>query len=71
MLSADDTVRVRVVGGRFPQEYEAEVSYDGGRNAMLSPRQEVTISCAMVEARLIRLGEESFLDILSRKMRDR
>ena len=71
VLSADDTVRVRVVGGRFPQEYEAEVSYDGGRNAMLSPRQEVTISCAMVEARLIRLGEESFLDILSRKMRDR
>ena len=71
VLSADDTVRVRVVGGRFPQEYEAEVSFDGGRTKMLGPRQEVTVSCATVEARFIRLGEESFLDILSRKMRDR
>ncbi len=71
VLSADDTVRVRVVGGRFPQEYEAEVSYDGGRSGLLKSLQEVNISCASVEARLIRLGEESFLDILSRKMRDR
>ncbi len=71
VLSADDTVRVRTVGGRFPQEYEAEVSYDGGRTARLKPCQEVTISCASVEAKLIRLGEESFLDILSRKMKDR
>ncbi|MBQ7564794.1 MAG: NAD(+)/NADH kinase [Lachnospiraceae bacterium] len=68
VLSAEDTVRIRVLGGRSPQEYEAGVSCDGGRMAKLGVGSEVEICCAEVETRLIRLGKESFLDLLSRKL---
>ena len=71
VLSADDTIRVRVVGGRFPQEFEAGVSSDGAGFDKLKALDEVTVSSAQAEAKMIRFGQESFLDILSRKMKDR
>lgn len=69
VLSSEDVIRVRVIGGRFGQEFEAGVSCDGGRTDRLRAAQEVTVCRAEVETRLIRLKEESFLDTLSRKMK--
>ncbi len=71
VLSPDDVIKVRVLGGRFSQEYEACVSCDGGETDTLRESAEVLICCADIEAKLIKLREESFLDILSRKIKDR
>ena len=68
VLSADDIIKIRVLGGRFAQEYEAGASCDGGATVCLKAGSEVEIRCAEVETKLLRLGKESFLDHLSRKL---
>ncbi|MCR4739867.1 MAG: NAD(+)/NADH kinase [Lachnospiraceae bacterium] len=69
VLSAEDEIRVRVIGGRFLREYEALVSFDGGVNMDLKAGDEVIVKKASVSTRMIRLSKESFLNTLGRKMR--
>ncbi|MCR4655744.1 MAG: NAD(+)/NADH kinase [Lachnospiraceae bacterium] len=71
VLDSGDSVRVKVAGRGFSPEHEALVCFDGGSTELLKPFDEVEVTCADVEAKLIKLREESFLDILSKKMRDK
>ncbi|MCR5107377.1 MAG: NAD(+)/NADH kinase [Lachnospiraceae bacterium] len=69
VLSAEDEVSVKVIGGKFIHDPEADVSFDGGKNKHLRSNDTVTVRKASVKTRIIRLSKESFLDILGRKMR--
>ncbi|MCR5734361.1 MAG: NAD(+)/NADH kinase [Lachnospiraceae bacterium] len=69
VLSAEDEIRIKVLGGRFLREYEASVSFDGGVNMNLKAGDEVVVKKALVSTKMIRLDKESFLYTLGRKMK--
>lgn len=68
VLSADDTVVIRMVRPSGRPERTAEVYFDGGGDYTLSTDDEVVIRKAAASIRLIKLNKESFLEVLSRKM---
>ena len=47
------------------------VSFDGSSNTLLRAEESVTISKASIRARLIRLGNRSFPQVVREKLRDR
>ncbi|MCR4922551.1 MAG: NAD(+)/NADH kinase [Lachnospiraceae bacterium] len=69
ILSARDEIRIRVIKGKYKKEFEAAASFDGGNEIFLRASEDVLIKKADVRTRIIKLRKESFLNILSRKMR--
>ena len=68
VLSAADTVVIRMVRPSGRPQRTAEVYFDGGGDFTLSTDDEVIIRKADASIRLIKLNKESFLEVLSRKM---
>lgn len=64
VLSPNDTIRVEVLSGRG----EAEASFDGGAEIELSDGASIEISKAGIYTEIIKLGKESFVEVISRKM---
>ncbi len=68
VLSAADTVVIRVADRPGRPARSTSVYFDGGAGHELSLGDEVVISKADSSVTLIKLSEESFLEVLSRKM---
>ena len=68
VLSAADTVVIRITKRPGRPERGASVYFDGGKGHPLSEGDEVVISRAVSSVTLIKLSKESFLEVLSRKM---
>ena len=68
VLSAKDTVVVKLAKRSGRRQKSAGVYFDGGSDLTLSGDDSVAISKASSSIRLIKLSKESFLEVLSRKM---
>lgn len=69
VLSAEDTVVIRMDKSSQRRGLCAGVYFDGGDESSLSYGDEVVIRRAGASIKLIKLNKESFLEVLSRKMR--
>lgn len=69
VLSADDEIRVEICDSKYKHEYEACVSCDGAAAINLAAGDAVNIRRADAVTGIIKMSRESFLDILSRKLR--
>ena len=68
MLSADDEIVVEIPTGKEGKAAQVEASFDGSHQMMLQTGDRITISKWEKEAVFLKLNQESFLEILSRKM---
>ncbi len=68
VLSAADTVVIRMTKPSGRRERTAGVYFDGSIDFPLANEDEVIIKRAEASIRLIKLSKESFLEVLSRKM---
>lgn len=68
VLSAKDTVVIKMDRPRTMRERQAEVYFDGIGDETLSNGDGIVIRKAQVSVNLIKLSKESFLEVLSRKM---
>jgi len=68
VLSAADTVVIRMVRPSGRPEREAGVYFDGIERGRLATDDEIVIKRADDSIKLIKLNKESFLEVLSRKM---
>ncbi|MCR5474155.1 MAG: NAD(+)/NADH kinase [Lachnospiraceae bacterium] len=68
VLSANDTVVIKMDRSRTMRERQAEVYFDGIEDEKLSNGDSIVIKKAKVSVELIKLSKESFLEVLSRKM---
>ena len=70
VLSKDDEIVVEIPAGREGKIQEVEASFDGSHQMMLQTGDRITITKWEKEAVFLKLNQESFLEILSRKMRE-
>ena len=68
VLSAEDTVVIKMEKPEQRRGISAGVYFDGGDEMSLSAGDEVVIKKAGASIKLIKLNKESFLEVLSRKM---
>lgn len=68
ILRAEDKIVIRVRERVNREAQPMEVCFDGNRNLMLKPGDEVHITQSNMITSIIKLKETSFLDVLSRKM---
>lgn len=68
VLSADDEIVVEIPTGKEGKAAQVEASFDGSHQMMLQTGDRITISKWEKEAVFLKLNQESFLEILSRKM---
>lgn len=68
ILRAEDKIVIRVRERENREAQPMEVCFDGNRNLMLKPGDEVHITQSNMITSIIKLKETSFLDVLSRKM---
>ena len=68
VLSKDDEIVVEIPSGREGNPQQVEASFDGSHQMMLSTGDRITITRWEKEAVFLKLNQESFLEILSRKM---
>lgn len=68
VLSKDDEIVVEIPSGREGKPQQVEASFDGSHQMMLSTGDRITITRWEKEAVFLKLNQESFLEILSRKM---
>lgn len=68
VLSPDDEIAIELNKGSGDRPQTAEVSFDGTDNVPLEAGDRVTISRSGHTARIIKLSQESFLNVLGRKM---
>lgn len=64
VLSPNDRVRVEVMPGKG----EAEATFDGGEEIELADGDSIEIFRADICTEIIKLGKESFVEVISRKM---
>lgn len=68
ILRAEDKIVIRIREREDREAQPMEVCFDGNRNLMLKPGDEVHITQSNMITSIIKLKETSFLDVLSRKM---
>ncbi len=68
VLSADDEVRIELDSRRPERDDSAEVSFDGDGVARLAVGDSFLIKRAETNVKICKLNEESFLEILRKKM---
>ncbi len=68
VLSAENTVVIKLIRPEGRRRKTAGVYFDGGEEISLSSDDSVCIKKASSAVRLIKLSKESFLEVLSRKM---
>lgn len=70
ILSPNDVVEIEIADKRDGKTQEVEVNFDGNYKENLYSGDKVLIKKAMVTTKIIKLSEESFLEVLHSKMRD-
>lgn len=69
VIGADDEVVVELAERRVEQDETVEVSFDGDNAVKLEVKDRFVIRKAKETARICKISNESFLEILSKKMR--
>lgn len=70
ILSPQDVVEIEIAHGRDGKVQEVEVNFDGNYKEFLFSNDRVVINKAMATTKIVKLSEESFLEVLHSKMRD-
>ena len=70
ILSPFDVVEIEIARGRDGKQQEVEVNFDGNYKENLYSGDKVVIKKALSTTKIIKLSEESFLEVLHSKMRD-
>ena len=70
ILSPNDVVEIEIADGRDGKAQEVEVNFDGNYKENLYSGDKVLIKKAMATTKIIKISEESFLEVLHSKMRD-
>ena len=70
ILSPNDIVEIEIAHGRDGKKQEVEVSFDGNYKELLFSEDRVMIKKAEATTQIVKLSEESFLEVLHSKMRD-
>ncbi len=70
ILSPNDVVEIEIAHGRDGQLQEVEVNFDGNYRDRLYSDDKVVIQKSTATTKIIKLSEESFLEVLHSKMRD-
>ena len=70
ILSPLDVVEIEIARGRDGKQQEVEVNFDGNYKENLYSGDKVVIKRALSTTKIIKLSEESFLEVLHSKMRD-
>ena len=70
ILSPLDVVEIEIARGRDGKQQEVEVNFDGNYKENLYSGDRVVIKKALATTKIIKLSEESFLEVLHSKMRD-
>lgn len=70
ILSPLDVVEIEIARGRDGKQQEVEVNFDGNYKENLYSGDKVVIKKALSTTKIIKLSEESFLEVLHSKMRD-
>lgn len=68
VLSKDDYIEVEIGPARSEELEKAEVAFDGYRQVLLKTGDRVCVRNSESRARIIKINERSFLEILRRKM---
>lgn len=68
VLSSEDEIGISVGADREGREQVVEVAFDGGHHVELTTGDQIMIRRSGKVTRIIRLNEESFLEILHKKM---
>lgn len=70
ILSPYDVVEIEIAHGRDGKMQEVEVNFDGNYKEILYSNDRVVVKKADDTTKIIKLSEESFLEVLHSKMRD-
>lgn len=70
ILSPNDVVEIEIAHGRDGKMQEVEVNFDGNYKEILYSNDRVVVKKADDTTKIIKLSEESFLEVLHSKMRD-
>lgn len=70
ILSPLDVVEIEIAHGRDGQVQEVEVNFDGNYKEILYSNDRVVIKKSDATTKIVKLSEESFLEVLHNKMRD-
>lgn len=70
ILSPLDVVEIEIAHGRDGQVQEVEVNFDGNYKEILYSNDRVVIKKSTATTKIVKLSEESFLEVLHSKMRD-
>lgn len=70
ILSPLDVVEIEIAHGRDGKPQEVEVNFDGNYKEILFSNDKVVIRKAQATTKIVKLSEESFLEVLHSKMRD-
>lgn len=68
VLSAEDEIEVKIPTGKNGDEQKIEVNFDGRSREILKTGDSLVINQSKLVTKLIRLSEESFLEVLHKKM---
>ena len=69
VLSAEDTIEIEILQGRYGKNEEAIVSFDGADIKRLQTGDRVVIKKAECVTRLVKLSKESFMKTMRKKMK--
>lgn len=70
ILAPYDVVEIEIAHGRDGKKQEVEVNFDGNYKEILFSEDRVIIKKAVATTKIVKLSEESFLEVLHSKMRD-
>lgn len=70
ILSPLDVVEIEIDHGRDGKTQEVEVNFDGNYKEILYSNDRVIVKKAIETTKIVKLSEESFLEVLHSKMRD-
>ena len=71
ILSSKDEVRIEIPASKDGGNQELEVSFDGSSKEIVKTGESVTVRCSDKKVCFAKLGKDSFLDILNRKMSEK
>lgn len=69
VLSAEDTIEVEICEGRYGRQEQVSLCFDGAEQTTLVTGEKVVIRKSDKTARLIKLGSESFMKTMRKKMK--
>lgn len=71
ILSADDTIEVRIPEGKYGQVQEVEVNFDGNKKEVLRTNESIFITKSKKTTEFVRINQVSFLEVLHQKMSEK